>query len=68
MLIKLKFVIGIKKYATLQEAVDRLNSFNTWGQITPDEYNELMAFAEATYNPVIEEVIEEDAQEVSQGA
>lgn len=58
---KLKFLIQIKKYETLQEVIDRLNSFNMWGQITPQEYNELMAFAKTTYQTDEEEPIIEDA-------
>lgn len=54
MLEKLTFTIKVKKYATHQEIVDRLNSFNVWGQVTPEEYNTLMTLAETVYNPPVE--------------
>lgn len=53
---RMKQVIELKVYATKQEVIDRLNSFLMWGQITPEEYNELMLLAENVYNPpVVEE-------------
>lgn len=55
-------VIELKVYATQQEVVDRLNSFMMWGQITPDEYNELMLLTENVYTPVVEEPTTEDAE------
>lgn len=57
-------VIEVKKYETLQEVIDRVNSFNAWGQITVDEYNELMELAQLTYNPpVVEEPLPEEVTE-----
>ena len=56
-------IIEVKKYGTLQEVIDRVNSFNAWGQITVEEYNELMELAQLTYNPpIIEEPLEEEIQ------
>lgn len=56
-------IIEVKKYETLQEVIDRVNSFNAWGQITVEEYNELMELAQLTYNPpIVEEPLEEVIQ------
>lgn len=56
-------VIELKVYATQQEVVDRLNSFMMWGQITPNEYNELMLLTENVYNPAVVEPTEETEEE-----
>lgn len=44
-------VIKIRRYS-YEETIARLNSFNTWGQITPEEYHKLMLFAHETYHPI----------------
>ena len=63
MAITMRRIIEVRKYETLQEVIDRVNSFNAWGQITVEEYNELMELAQLTYNPpIIEEPLEEEIQ------
>ena len=58
-------IIEVKKYETLQEVIDRLNSFNAWGQISVDEYNDLMELAQLAYNPpVVEEATDEVVAEL----
>ena len=59
---RMKQVIELKVYATQQEVIDRLNSFLMWGQLTPEEYNELMLLTESVYNPPVVEPTEDEIE------
>lgn len=61
----MKLAIKFRKHESLQDVIDRLNSFSAWGQITADEYNELMELAQMTYEPIVEEPLPEGEIELS---
>ncbi len=59
----LKKLIERKYYADKQTIVDLLNNFATFSQITIEQYSELMLLADEKYTVVVEEVVENVAED-----